>query len=279
MTGGQIVATFNGYSIGVTDESGVRIRCAAVRGWWGAVGSAGQVEQRSAADGGWAGPAFRTPRQIEIDVELTGSSFEHVTPALDRLAAALPVRPAALTVLRGEDQRMSSVQLDGTFSPTRWAHTAAGTIPLIAKDPNRYSIVLHEASTGLPQTTGGLTVPFTVPFSVDAVSSSGVLLATNAGGAVTWPTFTLTGPVPAAARITHRETGASLYVPEAVAAGRSLVITTSPFNRGAVLDGTARRTVVGTFFGFAPGDNSVAFTAPTYDPDALLTATWRDADR
>ena len=60
-------------------------------------------------------------------------------------------------------------------------------------------------------------------------------------------------------------------------AGRSLVIDSD--SRRGVLDGTTARTVTGAGWLLTPGANEVAFSAAAFDPDALLTVSYRSAWR
>src|SRR5207237_3774320 len=137
------------------------------------------------------------------------------------------------------------------------------SISLVAADPRRYDSALTIQTTGLPRTTGGLTLGGTgltlngTGLKVGATVTAGVLSAYNFGNMPTRPVFTIQGPCPAFS-LTHRGSGRTLRVADPVAAGRSLVIDTD--RRRAVLDGTAARTVTGTWFEYAPGNNDVAFS-------------------
>jgi hypothetical protein len=285
----NIVATLGDTSLGVVDDDGTEVFLTALTGWWSGTGSTGEVTQRSADHGGWSNMPYRTPRHIEIDVEVNAADYDAATSAIERVIDAIPLRSDTLIVASGAEALQATVQQDGDPVLSRaedqggkrpgWAKI---TIPLMAPDPRRYSVDTLTTQTGLPQTTGGMSLPLSLPLSVGATLSSGVLRVTNEGNLDTPPTLVVQGPCPpftlSGRRVdtdgTPHPTG-TLRFADAIAAGRSLIIDTA--NRRALMDGTATRTVTGTWFTFAPGDNEVSFSAATYDAGALLTSTHRSA--
>jgi hypothetical protein len=158
----------------------------------------------------------------------------------------------------------------------RLRNWARFSIALTAPDPRRYAVGITRAETGLPSTSGGLSLPVSLPVSIGATVTSGVLSATNDGNMGTRPTLAVYGPV-APFALTHRGTGQTLRFHESVPAGRFLLLDTD--RRRALLDGTAGRRVTGSWFEYGPGINEVAFTAATYDPDARLVSEHRSAWR
>lgn len=273
------VATLGGLTLGAVDDNGVRLYLSGVEGWWSGTGSTGDVTQRAGGHGGWSNLPFRTARRIELTVEPWGLDFDHVTPAIDAVIAAIPLRNDTLMIASGDETLQATVQQDGEPLVDRSGRPGSAkiTIPLIAPDFRRYSVDTVTASTGLPQTTGGLSLNGTglsLPLSVGASLTSGVLSVTNDGNTDTPPTLTVDGPCPPFS-IAHRKSGAVLRFADAISAGRSLVIDTA--NHRALMDGTATRTVTGTWFTYSPGVNEVGFSADSYDAGALLTSTHRNA--
>lgn len=279
---GTLYAELNGKSLGVVDDRGVRIHLASIKGWHEPAGSTGQVAQRAAADGGWASQSFRKSRSIEIVLRLRGSNWAHVGASLGEVLAAIPLSLADLNVSDGLRFLQASVRQDGDPLLARRGAGAEVSIPLVAPDPLRYATVEQSASTGLPQTIGGVSLPLTLPLSIGATVSSGRIATTNEGNAATPPTFEVAGPVSAGARITLVSSGASLFIPNEVPAGRTLVLDAA--TQTALLDGTAPRLVTGVWFRLPgvsaanpAGEDEVAFTAPSFEPAARLTARWRSA--
>lgn len=271
-------ATLGSLVFGGVDDLGTRVWLSTLKGWDEGVASTGNVEQRAADDGGWPDQAYRAPRLVELGLVLIGPDFRTVSKSINAIEAGLPLNALDTLVVDDHgDQLQARVRKSGDVVVDRKAAKAAVSLSLIAPDPRRYAVDAVTASTGLPVTTGGLALPLVLPLSLAATMSSGVLTAVNAGNAETLPTFTIAGPCPAGATITHRGTRAFLRYSEAIGAGHTLTINTA--SRTAVLDGTASRTVIGTWFSYAPGANEIAFSAPSYDAGALLTSTHRSAWR
>jgi len=271
-------ATLGTLIFGGVDTLGTRVYLSTLKGWDEGVSSTGTVEQRAADDGGWPDQAYRAPRLVEMELELIGSDFKTVSRSINAIEAGLPLNGlGTLTVDNHGDVLQAAVRKSGDLVTSQKGAKGTASLSLIAPDPRRYDVDEITASTGLPVTTGGLILPLVLPLSLSATMSAGVLTAVNAGNAETLPVFTITGPCPAGATITHRPTGAFLRFSEAIGAGHTLTIDT--VSRTAVLDGTASRTVIGTWFSYAPGANEVAFSASAYDSGALLTSTHRSAWR
>jgi hypothetical protein len=264
--------------LGTTDELGVEWILESLTGWDDSVESTGETEQRASDHGGWNSPAYYASRLVEIEGSLLASSWPAATAALTRLMGAIPLSTPDTLYVADSDALVlqADVRQSGDPLVTRKGGWARFSLSLIAADPRRYSTGWTEAYTGLPTTSGGLSLPLTLPLSVGAVSTNGTLQAFNAGNMATRPTFTVQGPCPAFT-ITHLGSGKSLRFAEAIAAGRSLVIDTD--KRLALLDGTARRVVSGTWFDYEPGNNEVSFSAATYDSAALLVSSHRSAWR
>lgn len=263
---------------GAADPYGTLVYLTDVKGWYGATGTTGTVSQRASDHGGWADPAYLPPRVIELSLTLVGSAFSTVEQSCELITGALPLSTLQTLMLISPDgsARQADVRQNGDVFTTQKGATAVMSVSLIAPDPRRYSIELTTAQTGLPQTSGGLSLPISLPVSIGATMDSGVLTVVNAGNVSTRPVFQVVGPAPAGS-IVHRATGRTLTWHDPIGAGRTLVINTD--QRRALLDGTANRVVTGTWFDYDPGVNEVAFTAATYDAAALLVSSHRSAWR
>jgi len=151
----------------------------------------------------------------------------------------------------------------------------------VALNPLIYSGTEHTASTGLPVSSGGLTLPVTVPFSIGATFTTGRVTLTNAGTAPAGLRLRINGPVlqPRVALLTAAGTYTLSFFLD-LGVGQYLDVDTAA--RTVYLQGTASRR------GFAaasdlgwpilpPGTSELAFFASTYDAAALLQVFWRDA--
>lgn len=145
-----------------------------------------------------------------------------------------------------------------------------------------YSDVEHTTTlTLVPDLSGGLTVPYTVPFTLAAVDNSDDGIAANQGDADTWPVITVNGP------ITNPEvrwvgTGVSLRLQTALSSGQSVVIDPRPWVRsivrsdGASLAGTARGVRLEQLV-LPPGPTEVALRGQDPTGTATCQVSWRDA--
>jgi hypothetical protein len=150
-------------------------------------------------------------------------------------------------------------------------------------DPRRYSVALHTASTGLLSAgVGGLVFPVEFPLAFGTASGGGVVSVFNAGSVPTWPVLTVTGPVTGPI-ITRRDTGDTLLFDSAfvVPAGYTLIINTDM--RTVTMAGVNQRAFlnVANWFSLPAGTAvPIGFTSPgVYDPSAVLSIAWRDADQ
>jgi hypothetical protein len=265
-------------TFGATDDYGVEWILESLKGWDDPPASTGGTQQRAADHGLWTSTAYYSGRTIEVEGSLLASSWAGASEALDRLWGAIPISALDwLYVAEGARTLCAKVRQDSDPLVERNTGWAKFSLSLIAPDPRRYDVNETTASTGLPTTTGGLALPLTLPLTIGATTTAGVLTVTNAGNMATRPTFTVDGPVPAGASITHRSSGKTLRIPDGVPSGRTLTIDTD--KRTALLDGTAARVVTGTWFEYDPGSNDVAFSAPSYNSTALLTSVSRSAWR
>lgn len=249
-----------------------------IDGWSAPPDRTERTEQRNADHGAWLKQGYYAPRDLELKGTLTGQSWSTLNQAWATLKAAVPsFDPVTLVVGETGDFALQAdiIQGDGPPLINKNAAEWEFSFSLIAPDPRRYSLDTTSASTGLPVTSGGLSLPITLPITIGATTTSGLLTLTNSGDMPTRPTLTITGPCPPCT-ITH-SSNRRLTVPDAVPAGRSLVLDTDA--RSAVLDGTASRVVTGTWFELDPGVNSIQFASATYDASALLTVSFRSAWR
>lgn len=269
-------ATIGDLLFGGIDPFGTRVYLVDIKGWHSS-GTTGSVQQRAADDGGWLTPAYLTPRPVELVLRLRGRDFPSIGSSLDRIINSVPVKALAdLNVFDHAQQLVAAVRQNGDILVDRKAAAATVSIPLIAPDHRRYSPVLEVASTGLPTSSGGLSLPVRLPVSLGATSTTGRVLILNSGNESTPPIFTVHGPCPPCT-ITQLGTGRQLQVPDAIPAGHFLTIDVDKHT--ALLDGTASRVVTGTWFMLPPGESQVAFTGGPYDPGANLQVAWRSASR
>ncbi|MEC3974733.1 phage distal tail protein [Amycolatopsis sp. H20-H5] len=106
--------------------------------------------------------------------------------------------------------------------------------------------------------------------------SGGPIVMDNPGSAITWPTFTFTGPL-VNPSVTDPATGNTVAYNGTVAAGQTLVIDCSPFTRSVKLNGIDRSGALSSaqWISIPAGGTTVAQFAGT--GVGTLTATWQYA--
>lgn len=271
LTIGQITMT------GV-DQNGVEWTLSNIKGWfdgWGA--SQSGVTNRDHQDGGYADPVYAAPRVVEIKGGMQADTWDQITKSWDLLLEGLPLSDLVpMPVFTGGGavpEQFLSIRQHQIPLIERFDDTATFSLSVIAPDPRKYDMIEQSATLALPISSGGLSVPVTVPANVNASSAQSGGALVNAGNLTTYPILAVTGPCPSCS-ITNLTTGRSIRVLEAVPAGQTLLIDTR--RRTASQSGQARR-VIGAWWGLEPGSNSVIFQASGYDAAARLTVTWRSA--
>jgi len=238
------------------------------------------------ADGGWSGHEWLDMVTVPLNVLVKTEDATRGTPAWLRLQQQLSAAFAPshvdlpLSFTAGPDGYVifGRPRLVEPLAETAFRGWALCRAAFRMLDPHIYSGTEHSVSLMLPLATGGLTVPFTVPFAIEASVSSGSASITNAGTAATGLLLTITGPV-AQPRVSLQPSGGDaklLRYMDTVAAGETLVIDTMA--RTAYLNGVSRRgRMAGEWFLLEPGTSELSFNAASYSATATLVATWRDA--
>lgn len=130
----------------------------------------------------------------------------------------------------------------------------------------------------LPVMIGGLTVPFTVPFTIDSVLTGGFADITNVGTAETYMVIDIEGPVQEPSIIMRHFDGTTqtLAFDIDLLTGQTLTINTA--TRTVLLNGTSSQ--LGITSGEFPtlptgGPHRILFRAGEYDAGAEMTVTYR----
>lgn len=249
---------------------------------------ANQTGIRPWRDGSWSGAEFREERIFPLLIHAEAATYD-AAGAMDLLhqftAAFAPVGPAAddvecRFVYGGREYLMfgrprSSEPDIAMLYQGQWSVSAA----FVALDGHIYSGIEHVVSIGLPQFTGGLAVPFTVPVLVPARLSEGITTLTNEGITDTALRLRIDGPVLEPRVVLKRPDGVvqTLSISAALDAGQWLDIDTDA--ETVVLNGVADRLgdTSGAFPIAPPGTSVLRFFAAEYEPTAQLIARWRHA--
>lgn len=268
-------AVLGDVALGGVEDSGVEWLLAGVSGWE-ASASTLDVTQRAGGDGGWAAQAFFASRTLVVAGTCIAPTMGLAVDAVDRLMTAhsLGDQSFALTeatrtlrmTVRRQDQPIVSWLNDRAFD---------FSLQMVALDPRRFGDE-QTVTTALPSSTGGLTIPFTVPFTIDAVTVTGQVSLTNAGFLPGPVVMRVDGPVDSPVIVHSGSSGVQRFAMSlSLAEGEWLDID---MDRHSVLaNGQATRNGYITSRGwcqFDPGLNVWAFTAGSYSAAQLsITAT------
>lgn len=277
----DITPVLNGFTLQGSDSFGAVWSTSVFDGWWDSPGSTGSTAQNAWADGGWIDEAFLQPRTLVAGGLVRGADRPSTRQAIDRLLAAIPVRTLApLSVM--EDGLSRSVRVRQEHKPViSWLSDtlASWNVQLTAPDPRRFSgdgvsAFTYSASTGLPSTTGGLTLPLTAPFSIGATVTSGSVTVTNQGNATPPVRVTFTGPV--VNPILRTTTGGYMAFNITLDAGQTLVVDLD--KRTVKINGTVNRRNVMSGSWITPAAGTVLmFDSTTYNSAAQMSVQWSDA--
>jgi hypothetical protein len=268
-------ATIGSLMLGGVEESGVEWILQDVQGW-GAPGGSLAVAQKPRQSGAWGGDSFAQARPMVFSGTTLAPSAELALDALDRLIEAFSLDASVLTVVESSRSRWVSVRRDGEIVPTWLDDTEfSWSVQVVSLDSRKFGAALT-GSTLLPATSGGVAVPFTVPFIIDSTVVSGQVALTNPGNTVGPVTIRIDGPAVGPV-ITHTGfKGTSLVFASSLVLNAGEWLTINMETRTAMANDQASRSGYITtrgWFGFDPGVNVFAFTASGFNSASLMTVT------
>jgi hypothetical protein len=246
-----------------------------VQGWGDSPKPTIQVVPKVRQPGATAGDSFDSERHIVLAGTVIAPDAPTLLAARSRLKQAASLASVVLTVVEGGDTRWANVRRSDVVLWKPAGPTAATwSIQLVATDARIFGQSLTQ-STALFSSSGGLSIPYTIPYSIPAVTVSGQFVLTNQGDTAGSVVARVDGPCPGFS-ISHTGTGTQQTY------SSSLVLNTGEFalvdmDKKTILgngQSTASRSAYTTsrqFFGFDPGPNTFGFTSPVYNAGALLT--------
>lgn len=275
---GPVQADLGAVTLGEVDGAGVAWTLGRLDGW-GSPAVRTQYSDRQFDHGSWGAQAFYGPRVLSVGGTITAPSQASLETALEALRDACSIDDTVLTVYETVPKRLVVRSTGEVLVDRVTDRIAAWSGMLTAADPRRYSATLQSASTGLPTTSGGTTLPITLPLTLTAGSVSGQINLTNEGTIATRPTFTMTGPVttPVISVLYPDGSIRQLSYSDSLTTGDTLVIDTDAHT--AVLNGSVsrRRYLSGTWPEIPPRSTVTVTWNATYNATATLTGTCRSA--
>lgn len=273
------IATLNGLTLAGTEATtGVQwaVPRDGITGWWSSPAPRLSSSARARAHGSWVGDSFLSPRSIAITGWMFAPSNEAGEDAMNRLAAACSLAAGTLEVQSDAGTTHAAVLRsdDVAVSWQSGLRTAKWSVQMLAADPRRLGSALT-ATTGLPSTTGGLTIPFTLPATISAAVVSGQASLTNPGNMAGPVTLRIDGPITGPI-VTHVNSGRQLIFATSLVLGVGEFVTVDMDRREVLAQGQSSRNGWITSRGwssFEPGDNTWAFTSTGVATGGMLTVT------
>ncbi len=267
-------AILGSLTLASVDDSGTEWILESVSGWGSPSGTLQSV-QKTRQSGSWAGSSFMQARPVELAGHTVAVDADAASLAVDQLISAASLDSTRLTVVESGRSRWTNVRRDGEVL-IEWISTVAfsWSVQFVALDPRKFADSVS-GQTSLPSTTGGLTVPFTLPTPVNAVTVSGQVNLSNPGNDYGPVVVRIDGPCVGPV-ITHVGSGLSLTFASSLTLGAGEFLTVDMERREVLANGQSSRNGFVTSRGwsqFEPGNNTWAFTAASYDAGSLLTVT------
>ena len=269
--------SFGGVTLGKTDTNGVEWFFLDIDGW-GAPQSSVSAVQRTSSDGAFVTPSFYQARVVTVSGAIFAPSRPQLIAARDQLNG-VGIQPIALTVVEGGHSRYANAirQSDIQYKETSDV-SCEFTIQWICPDYRKFDSATQTAATGLPSSTGGLAVPFTVPFSIGSTITSGSCSLTNAGNVPGPVTCRFIGPL-VGPQVTHTDAAGNLLVwgsSISLGSGDYLDVNMDDAAHTAILNGSVARDQYTTSRGwamFTPGVNQWTLAAASGSGSLQVTAT------
>jgi hypothetical protein len=211
-TGGLIYSSAGlDIEFGKTDSNGITWLWQKIEGWDGPDVQGAGVIPRSGDHGAWASPQYFAARTMTLTVTASAPSQALRDTARALLQQAVPI--SDLAKLRYDEPIPKFTWVRRSGKVTEAYPTLADvtfTVGLVAPDPRKYATVQRTAQIGLTPAGvgGGMVVPFTVPFTLQAAAAPGAATSVNGGNFLSPPVVVVTGPVtaPTLANLTTGQT-------------------------------------------------------------------------
>lgn len=270
------IVTIGGLTMdGTADANGVwwRIPGDQITGWWSSPAPVLPTAQRPRGHGAWVGESWLPARTITVNGYVGSGSPRRTEDAINRLIGIVGLNQTYIQVETTLGATSCYVHRSGEIL-VNWVNDTAAkwSLQLIAPDPRRLGAEL-DAITHLPSTSGGITIPLTVPFTITSSVVSGQMSLTNPGN-IAGPVLLVVGGPVVGPIVTHVNSGKQLVFASSLSLGSGEFVTVDMDRREVLAQGQASRNgwvISRGWSGFDPGVNTWAFTsAGAYDPGATL---------
>lgn len=279
---GGIRADLGSIPLGGVDTAGVDWALQSLEGW-DSPDVRSEYTEREADHGAWASPVYYGARPITLAGIVTAPDRTTLEDALERLRSAASLGDTTLVVYELTTPKQATVRRSGkplvAYTTDR---IATYSVMVTAADPRRYDVTLQTGTAYLPSTSGGVTLPAALPWTLSSTTVSGEIDAVNSGTFESRPVLTIAGPVSAPQILCQMPDGSVKFLnySQDLLSGDVLVIDTDAHT--VTLNGNVSRRrflTLPTGWPTIPAASMVSFLfrAGSYNSTAMLTATWRSA--
>lgn len=257
------------------DAQGVEWNVEKLAGWTGSTGSTRSSEPKPRQSGSFSGRGYSKSRTVTANGQLIAPTNRAAEEAFDRLNAAVDLEDTPVRVTQGGRTRWQLFHRSDDVLDT-WLNdcTVAWSLQMASDDWRKFGVDVT-GQTGLPSTTGGLSVPFRVPFSINAVTVTGQVSLVNPGNTSGPVVLRIDGPCQGPV-VTHVSSGAQLVFSSSLVLGAGEFLLIDMEKRTVMANGQSSRSGYITSRGwsqFDPGVNTYSFTAAVFDAASKLTVT------
>ncbi len=183
-------------TFGRSDADGTEWHVQNLEGWDSTPEVVSQKTQRVSAHGVHLGPQTYGARSLTLDGWIVARTMAGRELALRQLHRSLPVNGLAVVRVSDPPERYVQARIDGPLKATRIGTCCwAIQIPMVCRDPRKYGVNPDPVEIGLPNYTGGVDLPASLPMSLPVRVSGGIGEAVSAGDMPAPWTARITGPV------------------------------------------------------------------------------------
>ena len=263
------------------DEFGVSWKTNAIEDWDAPPGNTAEVVQNQFADGGYLTPGFLEPKTVRLVGRLLAPDRPSARAAIYRLTRLLPLVGTAIVAV-SEDGTVTHrvMKVEGAPKIPRPTDVYASFDVLLTAPDSRIlsgdgsTPYQYSATAFLPSTSGGLQVPFMVPFSIGATVIGNSVTVTAAGDAPPPVLVRINGP--AVQPIIRDDLGGAMPLDISLDAGQWLDVDLDA--RTIKINSTVNRRNLlrGPWITPRPG-MVLSLDAAVYNPATSMTVFWTDA--
>lgn len=271
---------------GVRDSEGVDWLIQDVTDW-SSTPVHSESADRSWRDGAWLGRQWISAKHFEIRLSLIARSYDAAffEPRVDAILKELPIRKTLpMLVSRWTSETATWVRVEESVKVIpvdrrRWDIS----IQCIAPEGLRYAASFDTGNllwktyrTHLPESSGGLTIPFRVPFTIRSLVESGEMVFHVAGTAAPLAQIIIKGPV---RNPVIRDEKADWQTSFALSLRENQRLTLDLSRRTVTLGESASRrgSMRGVWPSLLPGEHQISWSSDVYSPDSELIIKFVEA--